>query len=155
MPAGLPAGTIAEFLIEGVVSAINGARTEWTIGNDVPPLLVYPSATTRFDKNPEVGDLVRVLGVRTVEFGPEFGPIVAERITQRDPGPLPVGPAAVELGFLFSGLFTSEDNDVLTIGGINFATVELPEPTEIDAGVAEGSIVVVSFIEAAGLVPAP
>jgi len=149
VPAGLPAGTITEFVIEGVVSAINGTRTEWQVGN--PPLFVYPSATTRFDKNPQVGDLVKIIAVRTV--GP--GPVVAERIRQRAQGPLPVGPAVMEVGFLFSGLLTSEDNDVLTIGGIRFAIVELPEPTEMDPGVAEGSVVVVGFVEAAGLAPAP
>ena len=149
VPAGLPDGSIVEFLIEGVVSAINGARTEWKIGSDDPELLVYPSAATRFDKNPEVGDLVRILGVRTVLPGP----IVADRITQRAQGPLPVGPAAVEIGFLFSGVFTSEDDGVLTIGGFRFAVVELPEPTEILA--AEGDTVVVVFVEAAGLVPVP
>lgn len=149
VPVGLPEGSIAEFVIEGVVSAINEARTEWQIGN--LPVFVYPSATTRFDKNPQVGDLVRIIGVRTL--GP--GPVVAERIRQRAQGSLPVGPAAMELGFLFSGLLTVEDNDFLTIGGIRFATVELPEPTEIDPGVAEGSMVVVGFVEAAGLAPAP
>ncbi len=149
VPAGLPEGSIAEFVIEGVISAKNGAGTEWRVGN--PPLFVYPSANTRFDKNPQVGDLVRIIAVRTV--GP--GPVVAERIRLRAKGRLPVGPAAIEVGFLFSGVLTSEDNDVLTIGGIRFATVELPEPTEIDAGVAEGSVVVVGFVEAAGLVPAP
>jgi len=148
VPAGLPQGSIAEFVIEGVVSATNGARTEWRVGS--PPLFVYPSATTRFDKNPQVGDLVRIIAVRTV--GP--GPIVAERIRQRAQGGQ-VGPAAVELGFLFSGVFESERNDVLTIGGIRFAVVELPEPTEIDPGVAEGITVVVGFVEVAGLVPAP
>lgn len=149
VPVGLPDGSIAEFVIEGVVSAIDAANEEWQVGN--PPVFVYPSATTRFDKTPQLRDRVRVIGVRTLAFGP----IVAERITKRAPGPLPVGSAEVELGFLFSGLLTAEDNDVLTIGGINFATIKDPEPTEIDPGVREGSIVVVGFVEVEGLAPAP
>jgi len=156
VPADLPPGSLAEFVIEGVVSAIDG--TQWQIGDS--PVFVYQAATTRIDDSPKVDDLVRVIGVSTIVPGQPGQPdqtshIVAERIRQRALGPLPVVPAAVELGFLFSGVLTSEADNVLTIGGIRFAVVELPEPTEIDPGVAEGSMVVVGFVEAAGLAPAP
>lgn len=146
VPAGLPQGAIAELVIEGVVTEVDDAREEWQIGN--PPLFVYPSASTRFDDSPQVGDLVRVIAVRSQ--GP--GPIIAERIRQRAPGPLAAGPAEVELGFLFSGLVTRNDRRVWTIGGVNFAIIDAPEPTEIE-DVGRGSLAVVGFVDAAAIVP--
>ena len=146
VPAGLPRGAIAELVIEGVVTGVDNPKKEWRIGN--PPLFVYPSASTRFDDAPQVGDLVRVIAVRSQ--GP--GPLIAERIRQRAPGPLPAGPAEVELGFLFSGLVTRDDRRVWTIGGVNFAIIDNPEPTEIE-DVGRGSLAVVGFVDAAAIVP--
>lgn len=143
VPGNLPLGTIVSIEIEGVVNGVDGPRHEWQIGS--LPHLVYVSSDTRIDKAPQTGDLVRVLAVRTLEPGP----LVAERIRQRQQGPLPVGPAPADITFVFSGILQSEANGVLTVGGVRFATTAL---TEVDPAAAEGTAVLVVFLPA-GVVP--
>ncbi len=143
VPADLPQGSIVSFEIEGVVQEVDGPRLEWQIGS--LPLFVYAGPGTRFDDAPQSGDLVRVGAVRTRTPGP----LVAERIRQRQPGPLPVGPAQAEIAFLFSGILQSEANNVLTVGGVRFATTAL---TEVDPAVGDGDAVLVVFLPV-GVVP--
>jgi len=146
----LPTGTIAEFGIEGVLGSEITSQ-EWQVGNN---LLVYPFSDTRKDKNPQIGDLVRVIALRTLEIGP----IVAERIRSRGPGSLPAGPAACEISFLLSGVVTDDGGDVLTIT-TDFAEfsdlVIVPGLTERDDGIGELSVVLVSFVVAANPVACP
>ncbi|MFQ5874002.1 MAG: hypothetical protein ACE5JL_09395 [Dehalococcoidia bacterium] len=137
VPADLPLGSIVSFEIEGVVKDIDPQGLEWQIGS--LPLFVYTSFDTRVDDAPQSGDLVRIGAVR----GLEPGPLVAERIRRRQPGPLPVGPGEVELAFLFSGVLQSEGNDVLRVGGVRFATTDA---TEIDPAVGDGNAVVIAFV---------
>jgi len=147
----LPTGTIAEFGIEGVLGSVV-TSTELKVGT--PPLFVYPSADTRFDKDPQEGDLVRVIGLRTLAPGA----IVAERIRSRGPGPSPAGAAACEISLLISGVVTEAGGDVLTIT-TDFAEfsdlVIVGGLTEMDAGIGELSVVQVSFVVAANPVACP
>jgi len=87
VPVGLPERSLALFVIEGVVNDIN--EHEWEIGNR--PFFIYPSAFTRFDDDPQIGDLVRVIALRIQEPGP----LVAERIKLRQLGPLGCGSGSV------------------------------------------------------------
>jgi len=146
----LPTGTIAEFGIEGVLDSEITSQ-EWRVGNN---LLVYPFSDTRKDKNPQIGDLVRVIALRTLEPGP----IVAERIRSRGPGLLPAGPAACEISFLLSGVVTDDGGDVLTITTdfAEFSNLNIVEGlTERDDGIGEFSTVLVSFVVAANPVACP
>ncbi|MBI2916892.1 MAG: hypothetical protein HYY01_02775 [Chloroflexi bacterium] len=145
LPPGLPQGSLALFVVQGVVTGVDAARGEWRIG--APPVFVYTSADTRIDNAPRVGDLVKVVALRTL--GP--GPIVAERITRRQLGPLPAGAPDVEAAFLFTGLVTDARNDLWTAGGVQFIVNDPDFPAEIDLGLGKGSTVTVEFITA----PAP
>ncbi|MBI4287189.1 MAG: hypothetical protein HY671_02035 [Chloroflexi bacterium] len=143
VPAGLPAGSIALFVVIGVVDSVDAAGQEWRIGN--PPVFVYTSADTRIDNSPQKGDLVKVVANRTLAPGP----VVAERITRRQLGPLAVGAAEVELAFLFTGLAANVANDMWVIGGHNFIVNDPAFPAAIDPGLGAGSTVTVEFITAA------
>lgn len=137
MPAGLPQGTIVEYVIQGVVTSISADGLEWKIGSQNLP--VYLGEGVRLDNNPGVGDLVKVIALRTVEPGP----IVAERIVGKAVGPQTVIPASVETALLYSGVLISTDNNVWVIGDASFNIV--PALTEVDPTVRKGVIVIVSF----------
>ncbi|MBI2916894.1 MAG: hypothetical protein HYY01_02785 [Chloroflexi bacterium] len=149
VPAGLPAGSIAQFVISGVVDKVDGAKGEWQIGNQ--RVFVYNSAATRIDGAPQAGDLVRVIGLRTLEPGP----IVAERVTLRATGPQAPGLATVDMEFLFNGTVSAASPAAWTVGDVSFITNDPLFPTTIDAGLGVGSAVTVQFIVGEAAAPAP
>lgn len=144
VPAGVPDGSLALLVIQGVVTAINTEGTEWQIGSE--PRFVYTSAGTLIDDAPRpvVGDLVKIVAVRTLEPGP----IVAEKIVLIQEGPVDVIPAEVEMLFLFSGVVESAGDEVWTVGGIDFGLiVGGVEPTSFEPPtLGVGDTVIVEFI---------
>ncbi len=149
LPAGLPAGSLALFVIQGVVTAKDSLGQEWQIGS--PPVFVYTSADTRVDNAPGIGDLVKVIAVRSLAAGP----LVAERITLRQLGPQAAAAADVETAFLFSGLVTRAANDFWTVGGFSFIVNDVEFPAAIDIGLGVGDTVTVEFTAAGVLDPLP
>ncbi len=151
-PSGLPGGSIAQFVIIGVATRVDAARGEWEIGSQ--RILAYSSAATRVDGAPQAGDLVRVIGLRTLAPGP----IVAERVTLRGAGPQAVVPATIEVGFLFNGTVSAAGQAIWTVGGTGFVVNDPTFPAEIDPGLGLGSAVTVQFIVGAqgpATAPAP
>ncbi|MBI2866530.1 MAG: hypothetical protein HYX99_04145 [Chloroflexi bacterium] len=141
VPAEVPAGSLMLFVISGVVSAFNPTRGEWRIGSQ--PVFVYNSADTKLVNSPQVGDLVKIIALRTLVPGP----IVAEVITQLEAGPLlDVTPANVGTAFLYQGLVEAADAHIWRVGGVEFVMDDPTFPAGIDAGLGLGSIVVVEFI---------
>lgn len=146
VPAGLPVGSIVLFVIQGVVKDVKVDQAtggeEWQIGSQ--PVFVYTLADTRKDNSPKKGDLVKVIANRTLASGP----IVAERITRRQLGPLPVGIADIEMAFLLTGLVTQTSNHTWVIGGSSFIVDDPEFPADIEPGLGVGSNVTVEFIAA-------
>ncbi|MBI4331816.1 MAG: fibronectin type III domain-containing protein [Chloroflexi bacterium] len=144
-PPGLPVGSIANFVIDGVVSAVNLATGEFQVGT--PPVFVYQSATTVFRRNagiapnPAVGDLVKVVASRTLAPGP----IVADVITVRALAPQPAAAPVVGLAFVFNGAVQNITPQVWTIGGSNFIVDDPATPATIAPGLIAGSLVTVEF----------
>lgn len=152
MPTGLPPGSIVLFVVSGVVRNIKSDATgqEWEIGS--PPVFVYPYSGTRLDNIPQVGDLVKAIGLRTVAPGP----ITAGRIIMRQKGPQPLAAPVADLAFLFNGLVSAANPHLWTIGGVNFAVDDTAAPAQIDLGLGKGSAVTVEFgVAAAAPAPAP
>lgn len=151
IPAGLPNSAIGLFVVQGVVTAINSTTGEWRIGSQ--PVFIYESAATILAgaRAPTVGDLVRVIANRTLHPGP----LVAEKITLRTPGPQAVVPATVDLGFLFRGTVQAAGVATWTVSGFTFVVNDSAAPAAIDAGLGVGSDVVVEFTSAGGPVENP
>lgn len=157
MPAGLPAGAVAEFEIRGTVASVNTGTGEWQIGS--PAITVYESVTgnavsTKFigSRHPVVGDAVKVFAYRTTA-GP--GPLVARSIRYMAPAQ-PMAAPAVVLSFLYNGAVSAMvppvtdlgyliSGEIWSIGGGRFR-IDAPEfPAYIDAGVDMGVNVTVRF----------
>lgn len=145
-PENLPAGSLSQFVIGGVVSAVN-SDGEWQIGN--PPVTVYESANTTVSAPaPIAGDEVLVTG-----RSPGAGPIVADSIVRLTPGPLAAVPPVVEKTFLFNGTVGATSPTSWTIDGVSFVVDDPQTPAVIGAGTGVGSEVTVEF--RVNLPPAP
>lgn len=158
MPAGIPAGAIAEFEIRGTVSAVNTGTGEWKIGT--PPFTVYESVTgqaqsTKFvgSRLPVVGDAVKIIAYRTTAIA---GPLVAREI-RFIRAAQPAGTPAFILSFLYNGTVTAINPPVTdvgylisgetwTIGTGNFRTDDPDFPAYIDLDAQEGTNVAVRFV---------
>jgi hypothetical protein len=110
VPMGLPPGTFVQFMINGVVTAVNSDLKTWQIGDPADPTVVYGHAATLpisdlFRAAPAVGDFVIVTARRTLEPGP----LVADQILILFDGPAPsfaIRETSIQIVYLFNGLVT-------------------------------------------------
>jgi len=164
VPAGLPAGSVLSFVIEGVVTAKDAVNGVWTISASGQSFAVYESLGTIIRNNglggpatpPGVGDSVRIVGMRALDPGP----LVADVIAQRAPGV-----DLVDLAFfLFNGTVTAVGAATWTVTGTDpvsglplpvvFKVNDPTFPAVIDPGLGLGFPVTVQYL-LTGLPPAP
>lgn len=157
MPAGLPAGAIAEFEIRGTLSSVNTATGTWQIGT--PPITVYESVTgapqsTQFvgSRRPVVGDAAKIVAYR-ITSGP--GPLVAKTIRYIAPAQ-PAGTPTKTVSFLFNGAIQSIEppvtapgyllsGEIWKVGAGNFRVDDPDFPAYVDAGLDVGMNATVRF----------
>ncbi|MBI2858437.1 MAG: hypothetical protein HYX90_05095 [Chloroflexi bacterium] len=156
IPIDLPQGTWVQYLIRGVVTAIDPLTSEWQIGS--PPLTFYEHAETTIVGRP--GDRLSQLGSEFIAIArrtKEAGPLVADQIRINLNGPAKPMPPKVETLFLYNGTVEAIALDVWTISGVDYVVDDPGEPTVIDpgtrGGIGVGTQVTVEFKPRSQLVP--
>lgn len=144
VPRGVPPGSLVRFVIQGVVKARDPGSQEWQIG--AQPAFVYSRVGTLFDDNIQVGDMARVTANRSLDISP----IIAERITRIQAGPIEPSPATTDVTFLFNGAVGATGTHIWNVGGRDFVVDSATRAAVIEAGLGANSPVTVEFtVEAA------
>jgi|GEM_PF-3035427 len=156
VPMSLPAGAWVQYLIRGVITAVDPVTGEWQIGN--PPVKFYEHAGTLIagrggDRLSQIGSEFIVVAMRTEEAGP----LVADQIRINLNGPMIAEPARVQTLYLFNGTVEATGNEMWTVSGVDFVVNDFREPAVIDpgtrSGISVGTQVTVEFRPASELLP--
>jgi len=150
--ASIPAGSIAVFVGEGVAKSHDAVNGIWVIGPiEGRDYTVYESYHTvlrspNVQLDPQVGDVVRFVTVRTIAPGPLTGVAV----TLRPDDPLsPVFVPSIGIAYFYPGIVQSivtATDTIWTVGGVPFNTTDNVFPADIEPFLGVGNYVVMEYL---------